>query len=356
MAKAYGVVYYIVNTINGKMYVGQTIYSLKKRFYEHEHCKKYPIGKAIRKYGKENFRCGIIKSCMSKAEMDKWEKFFIIALNTKSNGYNQTDGGEGVVGFKASPETCAKMSANRTGDKNGFFGKHHTKKSCVTLSTIKRSKTPYQNLLAEMDKLQLTYTELAKILGLSGTFSRKILGKRKFTESQISKLVEIFQKPAEYLMKRNDGIPSILSKWRRTSYKNLLKEMCNKGLYYTTLAQILGLSQRNLSAKMRDKAKFTTNEIAKLAEIFDKPKEYLFARDDGKNFVSKYSKSPYKNLIAEIDNKKLTYTSIAKVLGLSLSAISSKMNGKVNFTERDKAKLAEFFGKPIEYLMFKEEF
>ena len=70
MAKAYGVVYYIVNTINGKMYVGQTIYSLKKRFYEHEHCKKYPIGKAIRKYGKENFRYGVIKSCALKEEMD----------------------------------------------------------------------------------------------------------------------------------------------------------------------------------------------------------------------------------------------------------------------------------------------
>ena len=65
---AFGVVYLIWNTVNGKRYVGQTVQPLKTRFNQHSHTETV-IGKAIRKYGKENFRYGVIKSCASKA---KW--------------------------------------------------------------------------------------------------------------------------------------------------------------------------------------------------------------------------------------------------------------------------------------------
>ena len=107
---AYGVVYYMLNTINGKMYVGQTKQAFKRRIAEHKRdSKKRKVGvdAAIRKYGWENFRCIVIKNCASKAEMDKWEKFFIILLNTKSpNGYNLTDGGEGTSSLERTPEQC----------------------------------------------------------------------------------------------------------------------------------------------------------------------------------------------------------------------------------------------------------
>ena len=89
--KAFGVVYLIINLVNGKKYVGQTIKTVAKRFNEHSHEKTF-IGRAIRKHGKENFRYGVIKSCASKSEMDYWEKFFIKTLKTKSpNSYNLTD-------------------------------------------------------------------------------------------------------------------------------------------------------------------------------------------------------------------------------------------------------------------------
>lgn len=74
--KVFGVVYLVWNLVNGKKYVGQNVQPLEKRFNEHANCKKTLIGKAICKYGKKNFRYGIIKSCASKAEMDEWEKFF----------------------------------------------------------------------------------------------------------------------------------------------------------------------------------------------------------------------------------------------------------------------------------------
>lgn len=51
----YGRIYIIRNTINSKVYVGQTKVSIKLRFQNHlsaARCgKDYVIGKAIRKYG-----------------------------------------------------------------------------------------------------------------------------------------------------------------------------------------------------------------------------------------------------------------------------------------------------------------
>lgn len=40
--------------VNGRRYVGQTVQPLKRRFNENVKG-NYPIGRAIRKYGKENF-------------------------------------------------------------------------------------------------------------------------------------------------------------------------------------------------------------------------------------------------------------------------------------------------------------
>ena len=96
--EVYGIVYLIINMINGKRYVGQTTGQLKKRFKCHAYANT-AIGKAIRKYGKKNFRYGVIKNCASREELNQWEMFFIAALKSKiPYGYNMTDGGEGGNG------------------------------------------------------------------------------------------------------------------------------------------------------------------------------------------------------------------------------------------------------------------
>ncbi|MBR4641684.1 MAG: GIY-YIG nuclease family protein [Selenomonadaceae bacterium] len=83
----HGMIYLLLNTINGKMYVGQTI-NLRSRITAHKCGDRY-VDRAIKKYGWKSFRCCVIKTCASKDEMDTWGKFFIILLNTKSpNGYN----------------------------------------------------------------------------------------------------------------------------------------------------------------------------------------------------------------------------------------------------------------------------
>lgn len=190
----YGVVYLIWNMVNGKKYVGQTVKTVKERFKQHAK-KKSPIGNAIRKYGKENFRYGVIVTCATKAELDKQEKYFITALNCKTpNGYNRTDGGEGTVGYSPTPEHRAKLVAAN-------LGKHHTTQTRSKMSVSHRFNSPFKNLLSELDKQQLTYSALAKLFGLSvASVSAKIRGKVRFTDKEKVKLEEIFCKPADYLL------------------------------------------------------------------------------------------------------------------------------------------------------------
>ena len=152
-----------------------------------------------------------------------------------------------------------------------------------------------------------------------------------------------------------------------TPYKNLLNEIEQRHLKYFELARLLKLSSSNFSNKMLGRYYFTDKDIDKLIEIFDKPAEYLMARNDGfsattskaesciKVSAKKRGFSPFKNLIAEIDNRKFTYRGLSKLTGISKSALPLKMNGKVKFTAGEIATLAEIFGKPIDYLMYKEE-
>lgn len=107
------IIYCITNKINGKPYIGQTTRTLEERIYEHRHCKKTAIGKAIQKYGwsKETFKVEILEVCETLEQLNEREKFWIAKYNSIApNGYNLTEGGSiGIPGKPKSDETRANM-------------------------------------------------------------------------------------------------------------------------------------------------------------------------------------------------------------------------------------------------------
>ena len=96
-------IYKITNLVNGKMYIGQSI-DIYKRWKEHNNIAfrttsksyNYPLYKAIRKYGIDNFKFEIIEECSIEKLNDK-EIYYINKYNTcifnkNSFGYNMIFG------------------------------------------------------------------------------------------------------------------------------------------------------------------------------------------------------------------------------------------------------------------------
>lgn len=111
----FGIVYGLENLLNQKIYIGQTHRTLEERFREHK-CANSLIGRAIRKYGEENFVKVILEECENQEQLDACEIKWIARLNCmKPNGYNLTVGGNGTSGFKQTAEMRAKSSKAHKG-------------------------------------------------------------------------------------------------------------------------------------------------------------------------------------------------------------------------------------------------
>lgn len=90
-------IYKITNLINGHCYIGQSI-QIEKRWKNHkiiafnpnEKGYQYPLYRAIRKYGLENFIFEIIEQCSQK-DLNEKESYWIETLKPE---YNQTQGGD----------------------------------------------------------------------------------------------------------------------------------------------------------------------------------------------------------------------------------------------------------------------
>lgn len=109
-----GKIYKITNNIDGKIYIGCTVNSLEKRFYEHLYrCYKSDfkskLYNAIKKYGEENFIIELIEECDVNVIYNT-EKKYILEYDTYKNGLNSTLGGEGCLGYKHSSDIRKKIS------------------------------------------------------------------------------------------------------------------------------------------------------------------------------------------------------------------------------------------------------
>ena len=97
------IIYYIKNKINNKMYIGQTVYSLKRRIKGHLQCVRLgrdrKLYNAIKKYGWDNFEYGIICNCQTLEELNQKETEYIVKFDTYKNGYNMGLGGDNNVMF-----------------------------------------------------------------------------------------------------------------------------------------------------------------------------------------------------------------------------------------------------------------
>ena len=94
-----GFIYKVVNTINEKVYIGQTTGFVEDRFKEHkQECSKGYNPKrhfhmAMKKYGFESFTIHLLEEVPNHC-LDEREIYWIAYYDSYSNGYNSTTGGQ----------------------------------------------------------------------------------------------------------------------------------------------------------------------------------------------------------------------------------------------------------------------
>ena len=107
-------VYIVRHKHYGTSYVGKTKHDLEWRWKQHvrqAHCHANSLlGRAINKYGPDAFNKEVICTGNSEEELNEIEKICIAAFGTKKpNGYNMTDGGDGVIGLVFTPAIRQKL-------------------------------------------------------------------------------------------------------------------------------------------------------------------------------------------------------------------------------------------------------
>jgi group I intron endonuclease len=156
-------VYKAKNLINGKVYVGATRRTVDQRFRNHL-CSlsksKLPFHRALKKYGLQSFKITVIDSAETWAAICEKEKYWIKRLKSKvPNGYNLTEGGEGLLGMKR-PDIAillrGKPSLNKgrvmsaaekkhlsrlnSGKKNPNYGNHLSKAAKKRIGDAQRKR------------------------------------------------------------------------------------------------------------------------------------------------------------------------------------------------------------------------
>lgn len=184
-------VYMITNHVNGKRYIGITCRGYQERYKEHlaqalgEHLDTRSVHYGIKKYGAENFSVICLESNIPDELAAEKEMYYIELYHTYYEfgiGYNLTIGGGGVVGYKHSeetkarignslkghvfppernekvrqamigreytPEWRARLSQARMGrfkgEENPFFGKHHTDETKAKIAKNNTKNTVYR--------------------------------------------------------------------------------------------------------------------------------------------------------------------------------------------------------------------
>ena len=257
-------VYKITNTLNGKVYIGQTV-DYRKRKVGHfsylrrnAHRNRY-LQKSFNKYGESSFKMEIIKEC-AVDELDKLEIYYMRKYNSidKTLGYNMVIGGNTNKSF---PDYIRqKMSRSQKGriiseEHRKRIGKWHKGKTISPKDIEKANKTKKDNQIQcgeTNPNAVLTNDDVEKLIKdmLNGLTVEDVMKKYKCSRQTV------------YGITRNRTYKAILPNLREKLYnlneenkKNTLNKiipMYLNGKSQNKISKELGIARRTVSKVLKE--------------------------------------------------------------------------------------------------------
>lgn len=132
-------IYKIVNTLNGKLYIGKTNNPYERkashfREYKNNHENKV-LYTAMQKYGASNFEFSIIEKCEDSIWEER-EKYWIKYYNSLEDGYNMIEGGSEPPHYRNEEHPLSKLTWDVV----------HEIKNCLKKDILMKDIAKYYNI------------------------------------------------------------------------------------------------------------------------------------------------------------------------------------------------------------------
>lgn len=232
-------IYYFRNKINNKYYIGQAI-NIRKRFLSHilqikKENNKYPIYRAILKYGINNFEYAIIgvfrtweSQNILKKKLDFLEKKYIKEYNSYgTTGYNQTLGGDGgVLGYKMTEEQKKHIAENSRKIANDG------RNNIYIYDLIDKKEYLFSSFQTAADYFNIERTALHAAFRRNGTCHKRYVAKRK--KEELYEFIDNYKITNHFTQKYSlEEYISLKEKYSNLSVIELAKTLnvCKKTIY-----------------------------------------------------------------------------------------------------------------------------
>lgn len=198
-------IYFIINLINGKIYVGNAT-KFKNRFKHHKyylnnnnHHNLY-LQRAWNKYGADAFQFTIVEIVEDVKDLVRIEQLWINASNccNENVGYNSRKIAESNIGLKHKPESLIKMSIAQKGKVVSLetrqklylanIGKQHSEESKLKMSITRKGRKyskEWINNIANANRGQKRSDEVKAKMRLAWK-NRKLVGVSEETKLKLS--------------------------------------------------------------------------------------------------------------------------------------------------------------------------
>ena len=150
-------IYKITNSVNNKVYIGQTIRPIQDRFKRHINDAMNDkldthFARAIRLYGPDKFSIEVIDTANTQEELTQKEHDWIIKYNSVQEGYNETEAMSKCGGNTYKNKTEEEMNTIKEKIRETKIGGKNPNAAKIKCKNIETGKEYFFDSMAEAQK------------------------------------------------------------------------------------------------------------------------------------------------------------------------------------------------------------